>query len=247
MQLDDDSALAHAELARALSVQAQWDGRIDLFNEMTLHARAATKIAPDDPAALVASCVAYNNFGRYAEGLAAGTRAIELNPNHADAWACTGFSLSGLQRPAEAITHIQRGLDLSPRDPLLYVWHLFLAHAHVMAGERELAVAENREAVRLYPANFMGQMTSRSISQRLVSMKPQECTGRRHDGCLRMSRSTSSSRFARCSGIRRRWSNWTAPPCWRPVSTKSSVPALAGRQRPPAVREAACRQRSQRW
>lgn len=159
LELDADSALAHAELARALSVLAQWDGRLDLFGEMTTHAKKAMKIAPDDPAGLVASCVAYNNFGRHAEGLAAGSRAIELNPNHADAWACAGFSLSGLGRSNEAIRHIERGIDLSPRDPLLYVWHLFLSHAHLMGGDREAAIAENRESLRLFPSNFMAHMT----------------------------------------------------------------------------------------
>ncbi|MDH3644942.1 MAG: TIR domain-containing protein, partial [Gammaproteobacteria bacterium] len=55
LELDADSALAHAELARALSNLAQWDGRLDLFAEMTEHVKAAMKINSDDPAALVAS------------------------------------------------------------------------------------------------------------------------------------------------------------------------------------------------
>ncbi|HSG91810.1 MAG TPA: TIR domain-containing protein [Pseudomonadales bacterium] len=159
LELDADSALAHAELARALSNLAQLDGRIDLFGEINQHVKAAMKIGPNDPAALVASCVAYNNFGRYEEALAAGSRAIELNPNHADAWACTGYSLGGLGRTEESVEHLRRGIELSPRDPLLYVWHLFLARTYAVAGEHDAAVRENREAARLFGGSFAVQMT----------------------------------------------------------------------------------------
>lgn len=159
LELDPDSAIGHAELARALSVVAQWSGRPDLFGEVTEHARRAIKIAPDDPGALVASCVAYCNFGRFEEGHAAGVRALEVNPNSADAWACTGFALSGLGRPLEGIEHIGRAMELSPKDPLLYVWHLFMAHARTIAGDRRAAVAENAEALRLFPSNFAAHMT----------------------------------------------------------------------------------------
>jgi TolB-like protein len=159
LELDADSALAHAELARALSNQAQWEGRIDLIGEINEHVKTAVKIDPNNPAALVASCVAYNNLGNYEMAYKAGQRACEINPNHADAWACAGMSLSGLGRPREAMDHIRRGIELSPRDPLLYVWHLFLTHANIIAGDRQQAVIENREAARLFPGNFVVHMT----------------------------------------------------------------------------------------
>ena len=59
----------------------------------------------------------------------------------------------------EALTRGQYAIELSPRDPLLYMWHLFRAFAHVVHNDYHASVEAGEEALRLFPGNFMGQMT----------------------------------------------------------------------------------------
>ena len=50
-------------------------------------------------------------------------RALEINPNLADAWAYNGLYLATAGRNDEALDMIAYALELSPKDPIRYLWH----------------------------------------------------------------------------------------------------------------------------
>lgn len=65
--------------------------------------------------------------------------ALQAAPGNAMAWTCASATLSYLGRGREAVTHAERGIRLSPYDPLRFYKQLFLGIAHYIAGDMEAA------------------------------------------------------------------------------------------------------------
>jgi tetratricopeptide (TPR) repeat protein len=68
--------------------------------------------------------------GRYDEAIAEGERAVELNPNGADALAFLGSILNMASRPEEAIPALYRAMRLNPMPPPFYYQVLGKVTAH---------------------------------------------------------------------------------------------------------------------
>ncbi|TPG52334.1 hypothetical protein EAH89_18860 [Roseomonas nepalensis] len=66
-------------------------------------------------------------------------RALAVCPNSAIAWTLSSATLSYLGRGKEAAAHAERGLRLSPYDPLSYYQQHFLSIAHYTARDLEQA------------------------------------------------------------------------------------------------------------
>src|SRR6185436_8708789 len=56
-------------------------------------------------------------------------RAIQLNPNYAQAIAFLGFNRALVGQPEQTFDLIERAIRLSPRDPQLGVWLTFVSAA----------------------------------------------------------------------------------------------------------------------
>jgi TolB-like protein/Tfp pilus assembly protein PilF/predicted Ser/Thr protein kinase len=79
-------------------------------------------------------------------------RAIELNPNYADAHAYYAYLLFYLKRPEEAMAHIERALEIDPFHAnirTIYAWCLMYAHRY------EEAVEYLEETIRTDPTGQM--------------------------------------------------------------------------------------------
>jgi tetratricopeptide (TPR) repeat protein len=72
-------------------------------------------------------------------------KAVSLNPNNAQAWAALGSASLVLCDFDEAITQLQHGIDISPMDSRLAVWHAFIAAAHLQKGALEDALRSAEE------------------------------------------------------------------------------------------------------
>ena len=59
--------------------------------------------------------------GRHAEAVTAAERAIEINPNYADAFALLAWTLNYAGRPEKAILALNMAMRLSPRPPASYL------------------------------------------------------------------------------------------------------------------------------
>jgi tetratricopeptide (TPR) repeat protein len=77
--------------------------------------------------------------------------AIRLNPSMALAYFSLGLFLASTGRPDDAISEIQKGMRLSPRDPAMWLAFSYLAFAHFAAERYEEAVDWAQQSVQQRP------------------------------------------------------------------------------------------------
>ncbi|MCW8950418.1 MAG: tetratricopeptide repeat protein, partial [Sedimenticola sp.] len=66
--------------------------------------------------------------------------AVELNPNNAQAWAALGSAYLIDNNPELAVTHLTRGIEMSPLDNRLAVWEALLALALMLTHNLDAAL-----------------------------------------------------------------------------------------------------------
>ena len=79
-------------------------------------------------------------------------KALEINPNHAEAHGIYSHLLNMLGRPKEALEHIELALKLDPHNPTIRVWH---SQDLLWARRYEEAAAVSREVFEKNPTMFM--------------------------------------------------------------------------------------------
>ena len=79
------------------------------------------------------------------------TQALAACPNSAIAWSLSSCTLSYLGRGAEAVRNAERGLRLSPYDPLRFSQHLFLGVAHYADSDVEASQRACRMSIGANP------------------------------------------------------------------------------------------------
>lgn len=134
-------ALAHASMCITAMRNLGWEEvHDDQITESILLAEAALGVDGDDPVALTfAGHTIAAQTGDYQRGLSLIERALQINPNSAEAWARGAMVRVYLGDLETAIVHAQRSIELSPRDPNLYMPHCAMAYAHLFAGRYDSA------------------------------------------------------------------------------------------------------------
>ena len=118
-------------------------------------AKAAVKkalaLAPDDAPAHV-------TYGTVLYAMCAPERALRqfqlavgLDGNLAVAHAYLGLMKFFLGRAGDTRAHVEHAIRLSPRDPLLFRWHLFIGLADIYLGRAVHALSSLRKSVELNP------------------------------------------------------------------------------------------------
>jgi len=151
---------------RGRSYFAQYHGRGMEF-ALDMFSRA---IDLDDQYALayagVADCSAflYANSGRLHEhrdrALASSARALELDPELAEAHVSRGVALSQGGRPDEAGQFFETALRLNPK---LFEAHYFYARHHFTSGNAEKAIEFYESAAKLRPEDYQVPLLSAQI------------------------------------------------------------------------------------
>ena len=104
-------------------------------------ARQAIEAGRDDPDTLWMAGYTLSFFGHeHATAKNFIDRALTLNPNSAHGWMASGFVSVLQNRPDRAIPAYNRGMRLSPLDPLGRAFTMGLALAHFAAGRYEEAI-----------------------------------------------------------------------------------------------------------
>src|SRR5262245_14397929 len=111
---------------------------------------AATRPVPDARRDSLGAFAA----GDYASARDFYQRAVDKNPNDADAHSSLGQALGRLGQVDEAVKHFERAVSIAPDK---WAYRANLAHALGAAEKWDRAVAEYREAVKLFPADSATQ------------------------------------------------------------------------------------------
>jgi class 3 adenylate cyclase/TolB-like protein/Flp pilus assembly protein TadD len=111
----------------------------------------ALSLAPDNPFAH--HCYAEVLYARHEPEAALHELeiAISLNPNSVWAHAQAGLVKIVLGRAEETETDVGTAMRLSPREPGIAVWHLFIGLADLALGRLDKAIAELRKSTALNP------------------------------------------------------------------------------------------------
>ena len=174
---DLDSALQYYELALAkdpnfaqayVGIAGVWLGRLMQGYIPRIEAAPEAKAAAAKALELDGSSAEVHNIlagikmwadWDWAGGEAEYRRAIELNPNFPDPRATLSHLLNILKRPEEAMTQIQRALELDPLNALFqghYAMDLMYAHRY------DDAIAVIRDTLKTSPNHMLALSTLRS-------------------------------------------------------------------------------------
>jgi TolB-like protein/Tfp pilus assembly protein PilF len=93
----------------------------------------------------------YERMRQHEKAIAAGKRAIELNPNSALAHHWLGWTLIYAGRPDEAIEYFNKAIRLDPFPP--HYFHEGMGFAYLIKGNYEKAITELKKALQLAPMN----------------------------------------------------------------------------------------------
>jgi TolB-like protein len=127
----------------------------------------AAELGKDDALALAKAAHAISAVGGDVEGGASMIgRAIRLNPHLTAAWYVSGWIMLFLGKPEVAIQHLQRAIDLSPYDRLVFKIHSAMAYAHFFSRRYDAATASASEALRAR-SNYLTALRVASASHGL--------------------------------------------------------------------------------
>ncbi len=157
LTLDPDYVQAAANFAVCLvhSVQTGWsDTPNQALDRALALARYALRADSRHPMGHFASGAVYRMMGQLEPALAAYAEAIRLNPSYAAAHAGLAHTYNDLNRPDEALPHIELALRLSPHDPRRFLWVPGLVASHYLAGRYLKATQEALAAMPDFPGTI---------------------------------------------------------------------------------------------
>ncbi len=185
---DDKFASAYAMLAYACFMavfDALTEYRVDQLSESFETAQQAVRL--DDQDAMAHAILGRVLSMRHQHDLAIAEcdKAIELNPNLAQAQFGRGLALVLSGQPDDAVTNLENAARLSPRDPNYYAFLVILAWASLLQGKFDDALEWARRAVAQPNSGVWGNATlaivlahlerceeAREALDRLIEEKP---------------------------------------------------------------------------
>jgi len=151
---DPRSAPALADLALAHHFQAVfgWSPSVERSHAM-LGEMAQRAVAADDQDASAHTALAIHDLFscRHEEAARRLRRAIDLNPNLAFARGYLGVAHAFAGDYSAALQQLEEAVRLSPRDPLLVIWHTSMGWASFTAGKYREAVEHARRGMEINP------------------------------------------------------------------------------------------------
>jgi adenylate cyclase len=172
LELDPAFASAHAWLARTLVFQwvMFWDSQDGTVERALEHAHAAVDLGPQLPSAHAVVCWVQLWRKQTEASLAAGRRAVALDPNNADAHLFLSLSLSAAGRGEEALHLIEKGMRLNPHTSAFFQYAL--GQSFYVLEDYERAIAAAVRGVELLPA-FIPNRYLLCIMYALLDKRPE--------------------------------------------------------------------------
>ncbi len=170
----DDVAIAISLLEKAIQVEPEFANAYALlglchthigargwvrparqaFEEARRFAEEAVRLAPSSPETNQALAMVLMMTGQAEQAITAARRAIDLNPNYADAYAVLGHALTfcgDLEGGLAACHRAERG---SPRDSRGSWLYDEMGHAYFMLGDYEKAIEVSKKGLHQDPSVF---------------------------------------------------------------------------------------------
>jgi len=157
LALDPNYARAYAALGYtyAVGVIFGWTKSPEADGRRALELiGTAEKLAPNLPQVHFAYSNAYRALRRLDEAIAAAHRAVQLDPNYADAYAALAITLNYAGRPEEGIDAIRKSMRLNPRFSFFEVW--VLAQGYFVQERYADAIVELRKVIETNPSFVQG-------------------------------------------------------------------------------------------
>ena len=148
---NDADALAGSANAYFEEYFSGWtDPQTDYEANILGQANRAIFLDPDnvrayDDKALYLSLVSH----RYSEALGVADAGLAINPNFAPLFVARIVAENSLGRFEQAKADAQRAMQLSPRDPLIGIFHVDAGDAEISLGHFDAAIDEYRKAIEL--------------------------------------------------------------------------------------------------
>jgi adenylate cyclase len=152
--LDPANAMAFSDLSFANHFESTFGWSEDPPDSFARSGEAARRaVAIDDGDANAQTALAIYDFfsGRHEEARRRLRRAIDLDPNSAFARGFLGVSYAFAGDYDPTLSHTAEAIRLSPRDPLLIIWHLCNAWAALLSARDLEAVQFATEAMEANP------------------------------------------------------------------------------------------------
>jgi len=148
LKMDPNNAEALAgEAGCYLNEYVYWaDPDTDYDAKVIVQADRALALAPDTIHAYLAKSVYLSNSRRAEESLRTADAGLAINPNYARLYAARSRAKSSLGQFEQAKSDAQQAMRLSPRDPYLGLWQVYLGSAELGLGHFGAAVDAYRYA-----------------------------------------------------------------------------------------------------
>jgi len=149
--LEIDAAEADALAGDAFATMAKyaygWSGETDLDAKVIAKADQALALAPNNVRAYHAKSGYLTMTGRADEALRAADSGLAVNPNYAPLVAARALAETPLGRFDEAKSDVELAIRLSPRDPEIGMWRLFLGNAELGLRRFDAASVQYQMAI----------------------------------------------------------------------------------------------------
>ena len=149
VELDPGYAAGHTWLARVLVFRwiMLWDPNPETLERAYDHIRLAVDLDPKAPYAQAVLCWVQLWRKQGEAAIAAGWRAVHLDPNNADAYFFLSFALAVSERGEEALHNIIKAMRLTPHPSAFYQTALGLCYFAL--EEYDLAIAACKRGVEV--------------------------------------------------------------------------------------------------
>jgi adenylate cyclase len=129
------------------------------FVEARRLAEEGVRLAPSSPETNHALAFVLSVTGRAEQAITAARRAIDLNPNYAEAYAALGHSLIFFGDLEEGLAACQKAARNSPRDTRGNLLYDTIGHAYFMLGDYEQAIDVSKKGLHQDPSLFGALVT----------------------------------------------------------------------------------------
>jgi adenylate cyclase len=149
VELDPGYAVGHTWLARVLVFRwiMLWDPNPETLEGAYDHIRLAVDLDPKAPHAQAVLCWVQLWRKQGEAAIAAGWRAVHLDPNNADAYFFLSFALAVSERGEEALHNIVKAMRLTPHPSAFYQTALGLCY--FVLEEYDLAIAACKRGIEV--------------------------------------------------------------------------------------------------